>query len=181
MTHYQRNANQNHSKVSSHDGQTATIKKSTNKCWRGCAERATLLHYWWEHKLVQPLREQCGDSLKNWEQTALCCAVLCSVASAVSDSLQHMVRNPPGSCPWFSRQEYWSGLPCPPPGDFPNPGTETVSLVSPALRQVLYPLSHREAPRTAIQPSNPTDGHTPWGNQNWKRRMYPSVHCMEAT
>ena len=28
-------------------------------------------------------------------------------------------------CPWgFSRQEYWSGLPCPPPGDLPNPGTE---------------------------------------------------------
>ena len=27
------------------------------------------------------------------------------------------------SCPWgFSRQEYWSGLPCPPPGDLPNPG-----------------------------------------------------------
>ena len=28
-------------------------------------------------------------------------------------------------CPWgFSRQEYYSGLPCPPPGDLPNPGTE---------------------------------------------------------
>ena len=28
-------------------------------------------------------------------------------------------------CPWgFSGQEYWSGLPCPPPGDLPNPGTE---------------------------------------------------------
>ena len=27
--------------------------------------------------------------------------------------------------PWgFSRQEYWSGLPCPPPGDLPNPGIE---------------------------------------------------------
>ena len=26
-------------------------------------------------------------------------------------------------CPWgFSRQEYWNGLPCPPPGDFPDPG-----------------------------------------------------------
>jgi len=26
-------------------------------------------------------------------------------------------------CPWgFSRQEYWSGLPCCPPGDLPNPG-----------------------------------------------------------
>ena len=29
-------------------------------------------------------------------------------------------------CPWgFSRQEYWSGLPCPPPGDLPNPGIES--------------------------------------------------------
>ena len=33
----------------------------------------------------------------------------------------------------FSRQEYWSGLPCPPPGDLPQPGTEPTSLVSPAL------------------------------------------------
>ena len=33
----------------------------------------------------------------------------------------------------FSRQEYWSGLPFPPPGDLPNPGTEHTSLVSPAL------------------------------------------------
>ena len=32
----------------------------------------------------------------------------------------------------FSRQEYWSGLPCPSPGDLPNPGTEPVSLKSPA-------------------------------------------------
>ena len=28
----------------------------------------------------------------------------------------------------FSRQEYWSGLPCPPPGDLPDPGMEPVSL-----------------------------------------------------
>ena len=33
----------------------------------------------------------------------------------------------------FSRQAYWSGLPCPPPGDVPNPGIEPVSLMSPAL------------------------------------------------
>ena len=35
-------------------------------------------------------------------------------------------------CPWgLSRQETWSGLPCPPPGDLPNPGIE---LRSPALQ-----------------------------------------------
>ena len=33
----------------------------------------------------------------------------------------------------FSRQEYWSGLPCPPPGDLPDPGIEPTSLVSPVL------------------------------------------------
>ena len=33
----------------------------------------------------------------------------------------------------FSRWEYWSGLPCPPPGDRPNPGMEPTSLMSPAL------------------------------------------------
>ena len=31
----------------------------------------------------------------------------------------------------FSRQEYWSGLPCPPLGDLPDPGIETMSM-SPA-------------------------------------------------
>ena len=33
----------------------------------------------------------------------------------------------------FPRQEYWSGLPCPPPGDLHDPGIEPVSLPAPAL------------------------------------------------
>ena len=33
----------------------------------------------------------------------------------------------------FSSQRYWSGLPCPPPGDFPDPGTKPTFLMSPEL------------------------------------------------
>ena len=35
----------------------------------------------------------------------------------------------------FSRQEYWSGWPCPLPGDLPDPGIELVSPVAPALQE----------------------------------------------
>ena len=38
----------------------------------------------------------------------------------------------------FSRQEYWSGLPCLLPGDLPNPGIEPSSLISPALAGVFF-------------------------------------------
>ena len=37
----------------------------------------------------------------------------------------------------FSRQEYWSGLPCPPPGDLPDPGIEPGS---PALQADSLPI-----------------------------------------
>ena len=41
----------------------------------------------------------------------------------------------------FSRQEYWSGLPCPPPGDLPTPGME---LASPALARGFFTPEPRE-------------------------------------
>ena len=34
----------------------------------------------------------------------------------------------------FSRQEYWNGLPFPPPGDLPDPGIKPASLVAPTLQ-----------------------------------------------
>ena len=44
-------------------------------------------------------------------------------------TVAHQVPLPMG----FPRQEYWSGLPFPSPGDLPNPGIEPSSLMSPAL------------------------------------------------
>ena len=52
----------------------------------------------------------------------------------------------------FSRQEYWSGLPCPPPGDLPDPGIEPMSLMSPALAGGFFITSSTwEAPASGVK------------------------------
>ena len=45
-----------------------------------------------------------------------------------------------------SRQEYWSGLPCPPPGHLPDPGIKLASPVTPSLQADSSLLSHRGSP-----------------------------------
>ena len=45
----------------------------------------------------------------------------------------------------FPRQEDWSGLPFPPPGDLPDPGIKLMSPVSPALQMNSLPAESREA------------------------------------
>ena len=51
----------------------------------------------------------------------------------------------------FSRQEYWSGLPCPPPGDLPDPGIEPTSPESHALHVESLPAEPPEKPHDSKQ------------------------------
>ena len=90
--------------------------------------------------------------------------------------------HPPLATPWtvahqaplsmeFSRQEHWSGLPCPPPGDLPNPGIEPVCLMSLALAGEFF---------TTEPPAKPTAYCDPFRSK-WidsvhlnQQKMYPN-------
>ena len=62
----------------------------------------------------------------------------------MSDSFDPMDCSPPAPLSMdFSRQEYWSRVPCPPPGDLPKSGTEPMS---PALEEDFLLLSHWGSP-----------------------------------
>ena len=81
--------------------------------------------------------------------------------SVMTDSLwPHGLQPAKLLCPWeFFRQEYWSGLPCPPPEDLPNLGIEPRS---PALQQILYHLSHQGSPRILVWVAYPFSRGSSW-------------------
>ena len=72
----------------------------------------------------------------------------CSVAKQCLTLLR-----PHGQAPLsmgFPRQEYWSGLPCPPPGDLPDPGIEPTFLTTPSLADRLFASSTTGKPHISI-------------------------------
>ena len=70
------------------------------------------------------------------EKNYILCLCVCWVLQLCLTLCEPMGCSPPGSS--VNGQEYWSGLPCPPPGVFPDPGIEPASLVSPALAGRLF-------------------------------------------
>ena len=67
--------------------------------------------------------------------TTFCLHVVCCVQLILT--LWTVARQAPLSM-GLSRQEYWSGLPFPPPGDLPDPGIEPACLTSPAAADEVF-------------------------------------------
>ena len=84
-------------------------------------------------------------------------------------------------CMGFSKQKYWSGLPCPPLGDLPDPGIEPASPTTPALQADSFLLGHWDSlvylvaqlPPTAKKkdktPKKTWDGIYPGWHAPWRR------------
>ena len=92
-------------------------------------------------------------------------AVLCLVAQFCPTLCD------PIPCPWgFSRQECWSGLPCPLPGDLPNPGIELESLVLQVDSLLAEPLGK---PSRGVLVTRTQVRLCCWERTTWKGAMTP--------
>ena len=83
----------------------------------------------------------------------------------------------------FSRQEYWSGLPCPPPGDMLIPGIEPTSVVSPALAGEFFTTSATQEAQLKVRAVvTPGDrgggmGRGGWGMEANSEMLYCTISC----
>ena len=70
------------------------------------------------------------------------CVALCLVSSLCLTLCDPMDCSPQGSSVGILQEEYWSGLPCPPPGGLPSPGTGPMFSL-PHCRWILSRVSHQ--------------------------------------
>ena len=83
--------------------------------------------------IIVPCFSQLSDDSGEDRTSSWACAVLCQVTQSCLTLRPHGLQPTRLLYPWgFSRQQYWNGLPCPPPGDLPNPGIEPRSPALPA-------------------------------------------------
>ena len=80
----------------------------------------------------------------------MCCAKLLQSCPTLCNPVDHSLGSPLSM--GFSRQEYWSGWPCPPPGHLPNPGIEFMSLMSLALGGGFFTTSTNREARMSVIP-----------------------------
>ena len=106
----------------------------------------------WGDWRCRPLGGGLFTSLVPWG-----CGCLCKVVCNSCDLMGCVACQPPLA---FPRQEYWIGLPFPPPGDLPNPGTEPASHTWQADS---LPLSHQGAVRTNKE--NSQTSRWPWSRR----------------
>ena len=80
----------------------------------------------------------------------------------------------------FFRQEYWSGLPCPPPGDLPDPGIKPMSPVAPALQVDSFPAEPPRKPYMQDKKQQLELGMEQEADSKLGREYVKAVYCHPA-